>query len=202
MSPNNLNEDDLNNLPNEKYIENVEDQNSDSDGWVPTDFEIQIVGRSNQTYSLDDNLEEDVNNFSCTDNESESSWPDTDEEYSNKINEESYEGYTSIPLIIEENNSLDTENEVVTDKINTTDFHTTNILLNNVLESVKRETESVHLSSKDFDYTPVDKKEFTLDDEVILKIKDVMKKIKITPPPWADKINDEKFSEIVKDIIK
>lgn len=130
------------------------------------------------------------------------SWPDTDEEYEIKNNEDTYAGYTSIPLIIEESNSEDVKTEVEVNEVSTGNLYTTNLALSNVLDSVRRETESVHLSEKDFDYTPVDKREFTLDDEVISKIKDVMKKINITPPPWADKINDEKFSEIVKKIIK
>lgn len=52
-----------------KYL--LVDQASDSDGWVPADFEIQMIGRSTETYSLDDNSQEDENNFPCSDDDSE-----------------------------------------------------------------------------------------------------------------------------------
>uniref|UniRef100_A0A0K0FFW1 Structural protein n=1 Tax=Strongyloides venezuelensis TaxID=75913 RepID=A0A0K0FFW1_STRVS len=202
MPPDNKNKDNLKNPPGGKSIENVEDQVSDSDGWVPADFEIQLVGRGYQTYSEDDIVQDDDANFSYSDNSSESSWPDTDDEYQEEIVEEYFDGYKSIPLIVEESKPEDAKDEGQENVESKIDSSVTSMTISAIINSVKKETENVHLAAKDFDYTPVGKRELVLDDEKISKIKDVMKKINITPPPWATKIDDNKLSELVKEIIR
>uniref|UniRef100_A0A0N4ZRI7 Phosphoprotein n=1 Tax=Parastrongyloides trichosuri TaxID=131310 RepID=A0A0N4ZRI7_PARTI len=200
MTKNNKAEDDSRSPTDSKYIQDVEEHFSDTEGWIPGDFEVQmnIESRQRQIATSDSDTFNEDSELAMDNCSSESSWPDTDDESDVKGIEEGLKGYKSVPLMIEEkehDNSFG-EKDI---KLSTIDQQNVN---KNNSTVYSKNLKDIHLTSRDFDYTPVEKRELVLDEEKIAKIKNAMKNINIKVPPWADKLDDKEFSDILNKIIK
>uniref|UniRef100_A0AC35TSW3 Phosphoprotein n=1 Tax=Rhabditophanes sp. KR3021 TaxID=114890 RepID=A0AC35TSW3_9BILA len=70
------------------------------------------------------------------------------------------------------------------------------------MQSLIEESNNIHLNSKDFDLTPVQKPKLDLDDGKIDEIKNIMKSIQFAEPEWGKKISDADLKKMISQMKK